>query len=616
MRFSMFCAMAMCIALPFSAWAVTRDDLSEEAKKFVPETDATIVRMKNGQEHEGTLVADTLVAVSLRISKNGTVTVLSFPKEQVASVSSKDIMPGFARRLLERFTLEGMKPDKAEYKQAISLFDEFLSLGKDSADGVAIAARRKALKQEMDKLEENANRIDARVLSQASDAMNQYDADTTAIKAMLQQFPGIDQPAYAGDAEAKAKYKTAFERRQIVLAKMPEVLKGSITGHLLKKEFTQAAQELDLFVKLWINTVIPEEARRRGADPKTVAKEMNFSFIVELQKNFMRKYLDAGNGQGELPASYRMPKDMVLIPGGYFLMGRDGAAYGDCDFPLRIVYIEPFLIDRFEVRNKDYNEFATRVKRTADYSNEHPTAPALKDHTSQGSKNPLLAGDDLPVVGVDWLDAYAYAKAKGKRLPTEAEWEKAARGMKLRRYPWGTDEPVKVVVNSADGRAFLSSEMNRQNPPARQEKSLLEKVGLKDALPPPSASLPRATWPATELLPLEALAAQKAGNFQSGGGVAAVSPYKLFHMGGNAAEWVSDWYDPVYYTLSPMHNPKGPEGGTIHIYRGGSYISPASELLTTWRGTAAAGPLATGCSAGGEPTIGFRCVKEIGEVKP
>ncbi|MEI6808259.1 MAG: SUMF1/EgtB/PvdO family nonheme iron enzyme [bacterium] len=615
MRLSVFCVIAMCIALPIAAGAVTRDDLSEDAKKFVPETAATIVRMKNGQEHEGTLVADTLEAVSLRISSNGAITVSSFPKEQVASVSSKDIMPGFARRLLERFTLEGTKPDKAEYKLAISLFDEFLSHGKDSADGAAISARRKAFKQEMDKLEENANKIDARVLSQASDAMNQYDADTTAIKAMLQQFPGIDQPAYAGDAEARAKYKSAFERRQIVLTKMPEVIKGSVTGHLSKKAFAKAAQELDLFVKMWVNIVIPEEARRRGADPKTVAKEMNFGFIVELQKNFMRKYLDAGNGQGELPSSYRMPKDMVLIPGGYFLMGRDGAVFGDFDFPLRIVYVEPFLIDRFEVRNKDYNEFASRVKRTADYSNEHPTAPALKDHTSQGSRNPLLAGDDLPVTGVDWLDAYAYAKAKGKRLPTEAEWEKAARGMKLRKYPWGTDEPVKVVVNSADGRAFLAAEMNRQNPPAQQEKSLLEKVGLKDAPPPPPASLPRATWPAMELLPSEAIAAQKAGKFQSGG-VAAVSPYKLFHMGGNAAEWVSDWYDPVYYTLSPMHNPKGPESGTIHVYRGGSYLSPASELLTTWRGTSAGGPTATGCSAGGEPMIGFRCVKDLGEVRP
>jgi len=87
------------------------------------------------------------------------------------------------------------------------------------------------------------------------------------------------------------------------------------------------------------------------------------------------------------------------------------------------------------------------------------------------------------------------------------------------------------------------------------------------------------TWTVAELLPAEALTIQKQGKFQWSG--AAVSPYKIFHMGGNAAEWVGDWYDPAYYCQSPMVDPKGPQTGTIHVYRGGYYLSPAAELSTT-----------------------------------
>lgn len=609
------CIAVLCVVFPTVASALSRDDLSEEAKKFVPETVTTIVKMKSGQQHEGTLVADTLDSVSLRVGQGGASAVSSYPREQVASVESKDVTPILARNLLERFKIEPpAKPDRAECKLAISLFDEFLSFGRSAKDAAEISARRRAFKQELDTLEENMSKVDSNVLSQAVDAMAQYESDTAALKSLVQQFPGVDKPGFTGDAEGRLKYNSAFERRRTVVAKLPEIIKGSVSARLLKKDFAQAAKELDLFIKLWVNMVIPEEARRRGADPKAVAKDMNLGFIVEIQKTFMRKYIETGLGQSTLPPSYLMPKDMVLIPGGYFLMGREGAAYGDNDFPLRLVYVESYLIDRFEVRNKDYNEFVAMVKRTGDYSFEHPAAPALKDHTSQGSKNPALSGDNQPVVGIDWMDAYAYAKWKGKRLPTEAEWEKAARGMRMRKYTWGMDEPAKTVVNSIEGRAFLAGEMTRQNPPVQPKKGILESVGLKDAPPPKAISLPQATWPVSELLPVQALAAQQEGNFKWSG--AAVSPYKIFHMGGNAAEWVSDWYDGAYYPQAPMVNPTGPESGTAHVYRGGSYMSIApSELLTTWRGVGAGDKLITGCSPSGEPIIGFRCVKVVGEVR-
>ena len=615
MRHLIVSAAIVCIVFPMSVFALTRDDLSEDAKKLVPEDISTIVRLKDGTEHEGTLVADTVDSVSLRTDKKGVKSVVTFSKDQVASVAAKDVLPILAQNLLEKYRAgSSRKLDHAEYKLAISMFDEYLAQGQDAAEEADMAARRKTLQGELDALEEGMGKVDSRLLSQVLAAMSQYETDTETVKAMAQQYGGIEQPAYAGDAEAKVKFKATIERRQAMLAKLPEIVKSSVTSHLTKKEFPEAAKELDQFVKLWVNVVIPEEARRRGADPKTVATEMDLGFIVELQKTFMRKYLDAGRGQGELPPNYRTPKDMVLVPGGYFLMGRDGAKFGDVDFPLHLVYVESFLIDRFEVKNKDYNEFVARVKKSGDYSFEHPLAPALKDHTSQASKNPALAGDSQPVVGIDWLDAYAYAKSKSKRLPTEAEWEKAARGMRLRKYPWGADDPAKVAVNSVEGRKFLAAEMDRQNPPPPPEKSLMQTIGLSKAPLPTATSLRSLTWPTAELLPPQTLAAQTDGKFKWSG--AAVSPYKIFHMGGNAAEWVGDWYDPVFYSQSPLADPKGPENGTIRSFRGGSYLSPDGELLTTWRGAVANEKMAMGCSANGEPMIGLRCVKSIGETTP
>ncbi|MEI6972027.1 MAG: SUMF1/EgtB/PvdO family nonheme iron enzyme [bacterium] len=604
----------MCVVLPALALALTRDDLSEEAKKLVPDESVTVVTLKNGQQHEGTLLADTLDVVSIREVIGGASTVLTYPREQVVSVAGKDITPVLAGNLLKRFVIDQrLRPDRDECKLAISLLDEFLAHSKDAKEAPEVAGRRRAFKRELDELEAGMSKVDESVMSQTLNAIAQYESDGVAMKTLVQQFPGIDQPTFAGDAEAKLKYDAARERKSTILKKLPETLKSSVTQNLKQKDFAAAAKELDVFLKLWVNKVIPEEAQRRGADPKTVSRDMNLRFIIDLQIKFMKTYVDAGMGQAALPKSYLMPKDMVYIPGGYFLMGREEAAYGESDFPLHLVYVEAFLVDRYEVKNRDYNAFVAHVTRTGDASYEHPLAPALKDHTSQGSKNPAFSGDDQPVVGIDWMDAYAYARWKGKRLPTEAEWEKASRGPRMRKYPWGIVEPSAMVVNSAEGRSFLAGEMTRQNPPPPPKKGILETVGVKKAPPARAISLPQATWPVAELWPAEALAAQKAGNFKWTG-LAAVSPYSLFHIGGNAAEWVSDWYDPAYYPLAPMVNPQGPEGGTAHAYRGGSYLSPAQELLTTWRAGAAGDKLSIGCSPAGEPMIGFRCVKVVGEI--
>jgi len=194
--------------------------------------------------------------------------------------------------------------------------------------------------------------------------------------------------------------------------------------------------------------------------------------------------------------------------------------------PAHMVFLDAYLIDRYEVSNKDFKDFMT--------STGHP-APAYWD-------DPRLNAPTQPVVGVNWQDAHAFCAYRDKRLPTEAEWEKAARGPNAYRYPWGDE--------------FDSSKAN---------------YGRNH-----DATLPVDSYPD------------------------GASYYGVFNMAGNVFEWVADWYDPRYYgRLETMVNPAGPPqpvwiGGTgtyvdrltvgnKRVIRGGSWIAPASTVRSTHR---------------------------------
>ena len=190
-------------------------------------------------------------------------------------------------------------------------------------------------------------------------------------------------------------------------------------------------------------------------------------------------------------------KDMVLIPKGEFTMGSNEHS----DEVRHQVVLDAYLIDKFEASDARYKEF---MRATG-----HP-APAYWD-------DPRLSKPEQPVVGVSWTDANAFCKWDGKRLPTEAEWEKAARGEGKRRYAWG-EEFVSGYANidgTEDGFRYLA---------------------------PP-------------------------GSFESGR-----SPYGIYDMTGNVGEWVADAYDENFYRASPYRDPKGPDQGEQRIVRLGSEL--------------------------------------------
>ena len=166
-----------------------------------------------------------------------------------------------------------------------------------------------------------------------------------------------------------------------------------------------------------------------------------------LRKGFARVLLVAVGLLIGSPAS-DAGEEMILVPGGEFTMGsKEGA---DDERPVRKVYLDAFLIDLFEVTNAAYLAFAAATGRAS---------PKYLDEED-------LNGPNQPVVGVSWFDAEAYCKWAGKRLPTEAEWEKAARGTDGRTYPWGNvwkalggnsvSKELDVRIQTKDGNAYTA----------------------------------------------------------------------------------------------------------------------------------------------------------------
>ena len=300
------------------------------------------------------------------------------------------------------------------------------------------------------------------------------------------------------------------------------------------------------------------------------------------------------------------PEGMVWIPGGQFWMG---AYEGDKDkfrdaLPRHLVYVDGFWMDRTEVTNAQFEKFveATGYKTVAEREIDPSTMPnALPEklvpgslvfeppqsgvpphHWSQwwdylpgtswrhpeGPESDIRQRMDHPVVHVCWEDAAAYAEWAGKRLPTEAEWEFAARGgLDRKRYVWG-EEPL------------------------------------------PEQKWPANIWqgqfPTTNTAEDGYLQTAPAASFPPNG-------FGLYDMSGNVWEWCADWYQPDYYRDSPKRNPQGPDAGydpeepdiPKRVQRGGSFLCCDGYCVNYRPGARHKGAVDSGASH-----TGFRCVKD------
>ncbi len=210
---------------------------------------------------------------------------------------------------------------------------------------------------------------------------------------------------------------------------------------------------------------------------------------------------------------------MVFVASGWFVMGStedDPQAYDDED-PQHSVMLDGFWIDRTEVTNGQYKQCEAAGACTAPYPTSSYSREAYYRH-------PRYA--NFPVINVTWDNAVAYCEWAGKRLPTEAEWEKAARGVDGRIYPWGDSPPDDTVANYGGNEGDT----------------------------------------------------EEVGSYPEG-----ASPYGVLEMAGNVWEWVADRYDVKYYQASPSHNPTGPNAGPERVVRGGSWLYPGRRIRAAYR---------------------------------
>jgi iron(II)-dependent oxidoreductase len=199
---------------------------------------------------------------------------------------------------------------------------------------------------------------------------------------------------------------------------------------------------------------------------------------------------------------------LTKVPGGWFLMGENNNR--PSNNPQHQVYLDGYMIQIKEVSHQEFLEY---INATGN----------LKEYWDMST---LKAEPDLPMTNTKWEDADAYCRWLGMRLPTEAEWEKAARGVDGREYPWGDHwkSNLSNYQGSSNGRLVVVN-----------------------------------SYPGGQ------------------------SPYGLLNMSGNAAEWVADYYDRDYYKYSPSNNPAGPARILDHVIRGGSYEDPPEWSTTYFR---------------------------------
>lgn len=240
-----------------------------------------------------------------------------------------------------------------------------------------------------------------------------------------------------------------------------------------------------------------------------------------------------------LPTQITDSKGIVLsiVPAGEFTMGSNT---GDDEQPIHQVYLDAYYMDIYEVTNEKYQDCVVVGVCTP------PQMVSSYTHSNYYGK---LQYDNFPVINVDWNQANNYCAWRGASLPTEAQWEKAARGTDGRTYPWGEGISCSQANYWDKGKYCIGD--------------------------------------TTEV-----------GSYEDG-----KSPYGIYDMVGNVAEWVADWYDPNYYIDSPLSNPLGPLSGQYRMLRGGGFNG--SDIYLRVADRSRLSPISAGSN------YGFRCVMSV-----
>jgi len=324
------------------------------------------------------------------------------------------------------------------------------------------------------------------------------------------------------DAEEQARQEDERRAKRERLAReREERAKQQAEQQRLAEERKRAAAE----------QAVREEAQRKLAEERRRAEEQAKARAEQRSKPIeearVRPFTPPPAGR-ELIGKDGAP--IVLVSAGEFTMGGDSI-----DNPRHPVYLDAFYMDKYEVTASRYAKFLQATRRQLPF---------------KWSEMSLVSHGDRPVIGVTWEDADAYCRWASKRLPTEAEWEKAARGTDGREYPWGNEAPTPRHAN-----------FNKC-----------------------------CEWKGYGVLAI-------VGSLEAGR-----SPYGIYDLAGNVSEWVADWYDNTSYKYELERNPKGPRDGEEKVVRGGSWYDSALLQRSALRSRSYPSAPST--------DRGFRCAKD------
>ncbi len=347
------------------------------------------------------------------------------------------------------------------------------------------------------------------------------------------------------------QYSQAREWYEKVLSENPAEIAQGMIGDIEEVPAGYSRRADLQFFKGWIYFKSHQPKKSQRSLQTYLQMEKNGPFSEEARSILKILIPESGKIKGILSRNGKSsvekesPKDMVLVSPGFFIMGSNRSLKDEA--PEHRVYLDSYWIDKYEVSAGKFAEFLNTLDNVKGYYLDNKFGTLYYDsrfHSRPGLEN-------YPINNITWHAADEYCKWKEKRLPTEAEWEKAARGTTAQAYPWGNIPPSDTLA-----RYFQTW--------TKEEKHNV-------------------------MVPVQALAEGQ-------------SPYGLHNMAGNVKEWVDDWYDREYYNeQSEYANPRGPIGGEFKVVRGGSWRDLKGFIYSTFRNS--------GNPKSRMDDYGFRCAK-------
>ncbi len=347
------------------------------------------------------------------------------------------------------------------------------------------------------------------------------------------------------------QYSQAREWYEKVLSENPAEIAQGMIGDIEEVPAAYSRRADLQFFKGWIYFKSHQPKKSQRSLQTYLQMEKNGPFSEEAKNLLKLQVPQSGRAEGALsgnrPSSVEKadPKNMILVSPGFFIMGSNRSLEDEA--PEHRVYLDSYWIDKYEVSAGKFAEFLNTLDNVKGYYLDNKFGTLYYDsrfHSRPGLEN-------YPINNITWHAADEYCKWKEKRLPTEAEWEKAARGTTAQAYPWGNIPPSDTLA-----RYFQTW--------TKEEK---HKV----------------------MVPVQALTEGQ-------------SPFGLYNMAGNVKEWVDDWYDREYYNeQSEYANPRGPIGGEFKVVRGGSWRDMKGFIYSTFRNS--------GNPKSRMDDYGFRCAK-------